>query len=261
MSDERKLIEQVTQQVLAAVRQVQGPAPIHPPAGTCAGDSSKFKDPAAPVGGFPEGTLAPATVNAQAPLTGIVTAKQLERITGSIVRLSPTARLTPLAIDLIKDRKLTIERSSAATSAPVSGGGWVWWIDGNCPLADQVTAEMRSTLISLSHRRSSQSMVEVIRDIARRAATGRVAGAVLFVPSAVRAAVMANRCQTLRAVVGTSVNAAEESVRQIAANVLIIEYPQHGANSMRAMVQAFVGAERPKLPEIERQLKELGSCA
>jgi hypothetical protein len=265
MADDRKLIEQVTQQVLWALKQGKAaPAPIHPPAGTCAGDYSQFTDMKARTTPA-QTTSEPAAATAAPILTGVVTAKQLDQLTGSVVRLSSSARLTPLAVDIVKERKLTVERvasasASSSASAPASGG-WVWWIDGHCPQAEQTAADLRSSLTALSHRRSGQAMPEVIRDVARRAATGRLAGAVLFVPSAVKAAVMANRCPTLRAIVGTSVNAAEEGVRQVAANVLLIEYPQHGGASMRAMIQAFLAATRPDLPEVERQLKELGTCA
>jgi len=55
----------------------------------------------------------PRVVQTIEPLTGVVTARQLEAVTGAVVHLAPGARLTPLAADFVKENKLTIERTTA----------------------------------------------------------------------------------------------------------------------------------------------------
>jgi hypothetical protein len=291
---DNKLVEQITQQVIAALGkghvQHAAPAPIHPPIGTCTGDYSKFPELAnkhiggtapqtlpvltpivAAVAAKPEPKPAPVAVATAEPqvstgpvLTGIITAKQLETVHGSIVRLASSARLTPLALDFVKQRKLTVERVEVAGKSGgvnAASNHWMWWIDGNCPSVDQVTSELRGSIHALSTRRAFSALPEAIREVAKRVATNRAAGAILFVNSAAQAGCFANRCQSLRAVVGTSGEAVEEGLRFLAANVLILEYPHLGPKAMRAFVERFVTAERKNTADVLKLLKELGTCA
>lgn len=273
-----KLVQQITEQVMAALARHQsgaGSSPqaeVRPPIGICTGDYSKFPELAGRAVGAAASSKAPAAILIQPPasnlqppirvLHGIITAKQVEKLDG-VIHLAPGARLTPLATDVVKQRKLKIERLSSGThshaSASVRGTEWVWWIDGRCAIAEGVMTEFRD-IAPLSVRRQSTAMADAVREVARRVKDGRAAGAVLFTHAAAAATCFANRCANLRAIVGTSDASIEQAVKQIAANVLIIEYPMHGQRSMRSLVERFTTMARPTLPEIERQLKELSAC-
>jgi len=74
------------------------------------------------------------------------------------------------------------------------------------------------------------------------------------------ATVLANRCPLLRAVVGTSLENVERGVQQLAANTLIIEYPQKTLQQVRNLLSRFLRAKRALPEEVGRQLKELASC-
>ncbi len=276
-----QLVRQITQQVMDAIERETRPAAIRPPAGICTGDYSKFSElNNRPVGApRPDGERSePAGSTAAAPsasppsaaphipvLFGIITAKQLEKLEGK-VRLGPGARLTPLAADLVKQRKLVVERvdikagSAAAAPAAVASDNWYWWIDGNCPIAEAVMQEFKDTFAPLSTRRQNAALAEAVRGIAKRVRDGQAAGGVIFVHSAAQANCFANRCSNLRAVVGTSDLAVEQGVKLLSANVMIVEYPMHGHRSMRALVERFLQTPRKNLPAVEAQLRELGTC-
>jgi hypothetical protein len=267
-----QLIRQITQQVMDAMARTAGPAAIHPPAGICTGDYSKFAELKNNAVGAPSPAAAAAPANsapAPAPhipvLFGIITAKQLEKLAGK-VRLGPGARLTPLAADLVKQRKLVIERvdikasSAAGAPAAVASDNWLWWMDGHCPIAEAVMQEFKDKFAPLATRRQNAALVEAVRSISRKVREGQAAGGVIFVHSAAQANCFANRCGNLRAVLGTSDLAVEQGVKLLGANVMIVEYPMHGHRSMRALVERFLQTPRSNQPDVEAQLRELGSC-
>ncbi len=278
----------ITQQVLAALAGAGAShgqrAEIHPPIGVCTGDYSKFPELKDKHIGAAQPAAAPAPAPIAAPVpvvdagpvfSGVIVAKQIDKIRGTL-RLAENARLTPAAQDLVRERKLKIERvaggasavsASAAPGTPsakpqaASKSEYVWWIAGSCPVVDKVMPVFRTEMSPLAHIRQPSALVGVVREMAKRIGSGRAAGGVIFVPTAATAACFANRCANLRAVVGTCTGAVEEGIRQMGANVLIVEYPQHGWQAIHEMLDRFVKEARPALPEIERQLQELGTCA
>jgi hypothetical protein len=277
-TDSEQLVRLITEKVMAALRSGNAATPhlhavnVHPPIGECTGDYSKFPELKGKNLGAPPPSSAPTpapTPNPQPPtpaaprgLTGIVTARQIASAR-TVVYLAPGARLTPLAADEVKSRKLKIERvgESSGSSGPVKPAApFAWWISGACPVVDSVVPTYAASLSPLSFTRQPNSLVPAIREIARQVASGKAAGGVLFVPSAALAACFANRCPNLRAVVGTCVGAVEEGVRLLGANVLIVEYPQQGFKGVHAMLECFVTEPRAGLPDVDRQLKELGAC-
>ncbi len=272
------LVKLITRQVEAALKgkpRVGEPssAIIHPPIGVCTGDYSKFEELKGKAVGATGGPSASATdIGGQAvsgtqpmasplPLKGVVTAKQLEHLAGGVVYLAPEARLSPLAVDYVKARKLRVERINTSnpgktTPTPANSESWVWWCDGHEPQVERLADQLRPQLKPLSYQRSSGAMGSVLKQLARRVRGGEAAGGVLFVDTAGRAACLANRSPVLRAVVGTSDHAVDEALA-IGANVLILEHPQHGWRAMRQMVEKFIGSPRANCPEVERQIREL----
>ena len=333
---DRKLVELITQQVLALLQKADvsrvaapaasGPvphtAPIQPPIGQCTGDYSKFPELAGKLYGNaspaslavaaaalksanksnqPDGgdTIAaspmasPRTVGVSPvemaspqplPLTGIVTANQLQEAAkaspdGS-VNLAPDAKLTPLANDWARQHKDKIRRSfpqkasdSACATSPASfakpthsvGGSpaanqWLWWIEGGCPIVRDVTQSFGLSLRPIAAGPTSGALPQVLRELARAVKAKQVAGGILFVPSASKAVCMANRCQSLRAIVGTCGEAVEQGLREIGANVLIVEYPHHGHRSTAAMLQRFTQQSPVVPPSVERMLVDMQRC-
>lgn len=213
------------------------------------------------------------------------TARQLEillRESGSagFVVLPYRARLTPAAQDWVRLKKLTIGyseetfRGAAATIAtadvspagakPESAGGTLlWWCEGPCGAAKAaITAQEReSVLRAIAMPSDVKQLVPAVKQIAREIKAGSAASAVLMVKSAASAILFANRCPSLRAVVGTCQDSVEQAIQQVAANVLVIEHPYKTLQQMRNMLARFARAKRELNPEVQRQLAELASCA
>ncbi len=241
----------------------------------------------------------------------IVTARQLEdlhRQNGSNghVTLPYRARLTPLAADWIRLKKIALGygdiakpangnghghgEANAAVAAPKADGacctgcahdaatgaaptaccgtgstgtgGFLWWCDGPCGPAKAalLAQEKESTLTALDVPADAKRLVQVLKAMAAEVKSGRAAGGVLMVQNAALAAVYANRCPSLRAVVGTCQDAVEQGVKQVAANVLVIEYPQKTLQQMRNMLGRFVKANRTLSDDVKRQLQDLATC-
>ncbi|MBI1337232.1 MAG: hypothetical protein GC164_09755 [Phycisphaera sp.] len=259
-----ELIRRITDEVLKAVSSMeQAPAAIKPPAGVCTGDYSKFTElKAKPQEQFksePSGTTV-------VPLTGIVTASQLSAVISSSSEgaavLAEDARLSPLARDYVREHPGCVRYAGSAPS-PTSGGtqlSWMWWIDGACPAVESVLGSHRDRLVASTAGRLGSALPRVVRDLALAVKARRVAGAILFVPSAAKAVCYANRCASLRAVVGTCGEAVEQGINEIGANVLVIEYPHHGRKSIAAMVERML-QQPPKAPAmVDRDLNDLHRC-
>ncbi len=202
-------------------------------------------------------------------MTGIVTANQLQAAMDAsadrVARLAADAKLTPLANDLARQfpqRIVRINREQSASASAMSGAPatWLWWADGACATVDGVVAARRDRLRAATAGRSSGALVQVIRDLAGAIQRHQVAGGVLFVASAAQAMCLANRCLNIRAVLGTCDEAVEQGVRELGANVLVIEYPSVGERSMAAMVDRFTAQLPQASAAMERILAELHRC-
>lgn len=264
-------------------------ANIQPPIGTCTGDYSKFPELAdrlnpprqsqstqGGTGASQAAAPVQQTQPAQAMLTGFVTENQLrEAIKASssgVALLSPDAKLTPLGHDFARQFPEKIRRAEKGQAAreahqPSTGSNtageslpWLWWIQGQCPVVAKVTSERASKLRTISASASGDNLVRVIRELAGAIKAGQAAGGLLFVPSAARAICLANRCPSIRAVVATCGQAVEEGLRELGANVLIIEYPHHGPRAVSAMVDRFIAQSSSAPASVQRELADLHRC-
>lgn len=266
---------------------------IHPPIGTCTGDYSKFPELAGKFGGGSGGgssipipsregqgessSAVGKITTAIAPLAGIITANQLQAALDAapdgVVLLGPTARLSPLANDLARKFAARVKRVSsdaagvttgnaggASASASAASLPWMWWIDGTCPVVRDVTAQRSDRLRLVSAGATPGALAHAVRELAVAIKSRSVAGGLLFVHNAARAACLANRCASIRAVVGTCGEAVEQGVTELGANTLIVEYPHHGYRSVTAMVDRML-AQPPRPPAaVERDLADLHRC-
>jgi hypothetical protein len=70
----------------------------------------------------------------------------------------------------------------------------------------------------------------------------------------------ANRCPSLRAVLGTCLEAVEQGVRLVAANLLVIEHPYKTLQQTKTLLARFVRGRRELSDDVVKQLSELSSC-
>ncbi len=210
----------------------------------------------------------------------IYTARQLEDIwkangsNGQVI-LPYRARLSPMASDWIKSKRITIGYSDDGTpkieapskekttpAPPAPPGSFLWWCAGPCGTAKAaLCAQAReSNLSPIDILSEPTRLVSVISKIAAEIKSDRAPGALLMTQSSASALVFANRCPSLRAIVGTCLETVEQGLNQVAANILIIEYPHKTLQQIRNLISRFVKAKRDLSEEAQRSLQELTTC-
>ena len=208
----------------------------------------------------------------------IYSARQLEDLhrTNGHVTLPYNARLTRLAQDWARARKVEIRYSdgeardpasdagaSSVTFSGTSGSGtFLWWCDGPCGPAKAAVAQQakQSNLLPIEIGSDLSQLASVVKHVAAEVKAQRAAGAVLLVGCGAGAMVFANRCPSLRAVLGTCLDSVDQALRRVAANMLVIEHPHKTFSETRNMLARFVSASRELSPDVRRQLEELASC-
>jgi hypothetical protein len=213
----------------------------------------------------------------------IVTARHLEDLQkqngGSPhVTLPYRARLSPLAADWVRSKKIVLGYSDPdAASKPAAtqiesqlqpkssnaAGAFLWWCDGPCgPAKAAITGHAKEApLRQLDKPGDAKQLVAVIKQIASEIKTQSASGAILMMNNAALATIYANRCPSLRAILGSCMEAVEQGVQAAAANVLIIEYPHKTLQQMRNLLSRFTRGRRELSEDVRRQLLELASCA
>jgi hypothetical protein len=205
----------------------------------------------------------------------IYTARQLEDLhktngNGQVV-LPYGARLTPLAADWARSKKVAIGYSNiedpkpqikaigqAATTA-TSAIPLLWWCDGPCGAAKAaITAQAKETSLAAIE---AKDLAKAIKQIAAEVKSGGAGGGVLLVQSGAASVIFANRCPSLRAVLGTCMESLEQGIQLVAANVLVIEYPYKTLPQVKNLLGRFARAgQRVLSDEVTQQLQELSSC-
>src|SRR3954453_20407027 len=213
----------------------------------------------------------------------IFTARQLEdlhRTNGHVV-LPYGARLTPLAVDWARSKKIVVgygpdelvKSQGNGAPAPVGGTGggkpqtgtapaaFLWGCDGPCGAAKAAVGSQakESSLSAVDLPGDPKQLVPVIKQIAAAVKNGKSTGGVLLVQSGAAAVVLANRCPSLRTMLGTTLESLEAGISQVAANVLVIEYPGKTLPQIRNLLSRFVRAKRELSEDVKRQMQELTS--
>lgn len=280
-----QLIQRITQEVIKILADrglIDTPstgdqtAAIHAPIGTCTGDYSKFPELRGGLGGqadaipdSPDLQSQPITpLPTPIPLNGIITANQLqEAIDASpdaVAVIAGDARLTPLASDFARKNPEKVSRGHATAPLTTQGGGqvrpWAWWLGGHCNAVNQVAQQRTSYLRPLGGSGHTTPLSQVVRDLALTIGTGQVTGGFLFVENAARIMCMVNRCQSIRAVIGTCEDAVEQGITELGANVLVLEYPHVTPRSMAVMVDQMLQSVPTVPPLVQRELADLHRC-
>jgi hypothetical protein len=192
------------------------------------------------------------------------------------------ARLTPLAVDWARGKKIAVgygpdelvkssntakqegeapSREGEALSEP-SSAAFIWWCDGPCGAAKAAIGALakESNLSAIDAPSDVKQLVPVIRKLAAAVKDGKATGGLLLLQSASAATVLANRCKSLRTIVGTTLESLEAGIAQVAANVLVVEYPNKSFSQMKNLLSRFVRAKRELSEDVRRQMEELASC-
>src|SRR5689334_6688340 len=161
----------------------------------------------------------------------IVTARQLEELhksngSNGHVTLPYRARLTPLAQDWIRHRNVklgyaevepapsaapqlsSLVSSRDAKTAPAPIGSALWWCEGPCgPAKAALMAQAReSSLNELALANDGNHLIPAIKKIADEIKSETLSGAILLAKTGTEAMVYANRCPSLRAILGTCID-------------------------------------------------------
>jgi len=181
-----------------------------------------------------------------------VTAEMLEQRlraggNGSLVELADNEFLTPNAVDLADQRRLTIRKKPKPSQSPLaSAAGNSGGDDGASGRSDAekiclglVTAraddKVHSLLGALSYDgfeladyTQPDCWIGSVQSLCDAIAGGRVAFGVAILPYAADAMVLANKIKGIRAVQGTRPDSVSAGVRHLGANLLIVCRPRIG---------------------------------
>ena len=224
----------------------------------------------------------------------IFTARQLEDLhkTNGHVTLPVGARLTPMAHDWARSKKVAIaydgqnsatarEPGSRATevappaggaahaaiaftpsSTPAPAGQILWWCDGPCGAAKAALASIarESNVQPMAVTAEPKYLVAAVKLLAQEIKADRAAAGILLVQSGAAATVYANRCPSLRAIIGTCRDSVQQGVDLIGANVLIVETPHQTLQQAKNVLSLFVRMRRMPSDDVKRRLAELANC-
>lgn len=212
----------------------------------------------------------------------IFTARQLQDLHGKDtandqIVLPYGARLSPLAVDWARSKRVKIgygpreltesKKSGGAemtpTASPAGVSTILWWSDGPCgPAKAALAAQSReSNLAPIDLPSEPTQLVSAIKRLATGVKSSQAGGGVLLVKAAAEAMVYANRCPSLRAIVGTCLESVDQGLASVAANVLVLEYPYKSLSQIRNMLSRFVRGSRNPSEETQHRLQELAACA
>jgi hypothetical protein len=139
--------------------------------------------------------------------------------------------------------------------------GFLWWSDGPCgPAKAAITMESRQTPMRELEPPANGGLFWSIKALAAEVKAGKAAGGILLVESAAAAVILANRCASLRAIVGTTLVSVEQGIKQYAANVLVIEHPRLSLAQVRNLLSRFVRGGAALSDEAKKRIEELASC-
>jgi hypothetical protein len=184
--------------------------------------------------------------------------------------------LTPLALDWVRSKRLKIgygpaemaeskkaNQSETTPAAPPWGASTLlWWCDGPCGVAKAaIAAQAReSNLAPIAVPSEATQLTSAIKRLASAVKGGHAGGGILLVKTAAEAIVYANRCPSLRAIVGTCLESVDQGIAAVAANVLVLEYPYKSVPQIRNMLSHFARGSRNPSAETQRRLQEMATC-
>jgi ribose 5-phosphate isomerase B len=212
------------------------------------------------------GTISPTTSSSSGNVTRDESAKLviteddvrgLER--GAVLRIAESARLTPLAADIVNDRGIEIVRRIPRSGLKQSKTVAVGADHGGYPMKE----ELKTFLEELGHRvhdfgTNSESAVDYpdfAHAVARAVADGSVDVGIVIDGAGVGSAMTANKVPGVRAAACYSVEVARNSREHNDANVLTLGSKTISSADMREIVRAWLGTEISEDRHRKRVLK------
>jgi hypothetical protein len=156
------------------------------------------------------------------------------------VRVAPGTVVTPLALDLMKRRGISLRYAADSGSSIKAKGTGTWALAIEGPVSGKAEALRRVLLGSWSEVAASEAAPWVV------AGTDR--GAFLLTPESSVAVWRANRVEGVRAATACDVDSVTRAVKSLGVNVLVIEPASHSIPSMKAMAEAFRKGGAPTAP-------------
>jgi ribose 5-phosphate isomerase B len=187
---------------------------------------------------------------------------------GARLRIAEGARLTPLAADIVRERRIELVRRAPRRSAQQTKLVAVGADHGGYPMKE----ELKIFLVELGHRvrdfgTNSTDAVDYpdfAHAVARAVADGEADVGIVIDGAGVGSAMTANKVPGVRAAACYSVKVAVNSREHNDANVLTLGSGTTGAAEMREIVRAWLGTEISeerhkrrvaKIEAVERQYK------
>ena len=169
----------------------------------------------------------------------------LER--GAVLRISESARLTPLAADIVNDRGIEVVRRIPRTGLEQKRTIAVGADHGGYPMKE----DLKKLLEELGHRvhdfgTNSESAVDYpdfAHAVARAVSDGSVDVGIVIDGAGVGSAMTANKVPGVRAAACYSVEVARNSREHNDANVLTLGSKTISTDQMREIVRAWLGTE------------------
>lgn len=158
------------------------------------------------------------------------------------VRVAPGTVVTPLALDLMKRRGISLRYAAngeGSVGQAKETGEWAFAIEG--PASGKAEALRRALLGSWSEVAAGDTAPWVV--------AGADRGALLLTPEASVAAWRANRVEGVRAATACDIDSVARAVKSLGVNVLVVEPAAHSIPTMKAMAEAFRRDGSPTLPE------------
>jgi ribose 5-phosphate isomerase B len=229
--------------VRALVRDVLSKAV---PAGVDSTSSAKSSSPATSFS--PSPAQAPGVVTRDESAKIVITeddVRGLER--GAVLRIAESARLTPLAADIVNERGIEIVRRIPRSGSKQSRTVAVGADHGGFPMKE----ELKTFLNELGHRvhdfgTNSESAVDYpdfAHAVARAVADGTVDVGIVIDGAGVGSAMTANKVPGVRAAACYSVEVARNSREHNDANVLTLGSKTITSAEMREIVRAWLATE------------------
>jgi len=177
------------------------------------------------------------------------------------ILLAPTTIITPLAIDFLRARKVSVRRDEKPVmqAETTEAGSWGWAEEtpnGVVNAAVQALTREGTKFVALSR------IVDPIawsRETADAIAATEIAGSVVFCGEPELVVCVANKVSGLRAAAVTGVRQATRARQKLGANLLAVEMPGRTMFEIRQILKQAVGSVCPE--PLARVLQELDGHA
>lgn len=200
-------------------------------------------------GEAPPRSAAPSGSTAREPVhfcENVVTGESLvQRVDGhNSITIGPKTVLTPSALDFLRARGISWSRVPVKGRTPEEPRRWLAVIVRATPAVSAVLQEARGAV----RAELAGEVREAVRLAVAAVCRADAAGAILFTAEAFRAACLANRNGSIRAVAAATAACAETAVCEIGANVLAVDPTDRSYIELRNMVRALI-ARIPQRPQ------------